>query len=116
MLELNTHWFFGTAPDFVLIVAGIHANEQSGVEIAHWIRVKLAKRPKPTRLGAVIIPEVFPARGFGARTDEWAHGEASSDKWREITDGKKTIYPARQFPPPGKPLSFLGANKRLRDA
>lgn len=107
MLELSRSVFFGTSAQFVLIVAGIHTSEQSGVEVARWIQVKLAVRPQPTRFGAVIIPEVFPTRGVDARTDEWRTGSAG-DKWREITlpSGQK-LFPARHFPPPGRPLSAL---------
>jgi hypothetical protein len=40
-----------------MIVAGIHTSEQSGVEVARWINAILTARPKPLRLGAVIVPE-----------------------------------------------------------
>src|SRR4051794_35964518 len=112
--EIRTHVFFGTSPDFVLIVAGIHANEQSGIEVANWICSKLENPKKPSRLGAIVIPEVFPARAHSARTAEWK-GE-NTYKWREITlPNGTTIFPARQFPPPGQPLSFLGPDKILKD-
>jgi len=126
MLELEAHRFQGTDPQFALIIAGIHASEQGGVEVARWIVSKLAARDKACRLGAVVIPEVFPDRGIGARTEEFPNKDISG--WREITPAtrKKTgskvktssasqvIHPARQFPPPGKPLSFL-AKGLLRD-
>lgn len=105
MVELESHIVQGTSPDVVLIVAGIHTSEQSGVEVARWIRVKLAARPKPTRLSALVIPEVFPDEGKNARADEWKTG-AVPGKYRE-TVRRAMIYPARHFPPPGKPLSFI---------
>jgi len=109
----STHLFFGGEPGFVLIVAGIHESEQSGIEIAHWIRVKLTKRPNPTRLGAIIIPDLFRERGGEeARTAEWKtdYGDwnKKGEDYREISDA---IRPARHFPPPGKPLSLLGKGK-----
>jgi hypothetical protein len=111
MNDLDVHVFFGTDPGFVVIVAGLHTSEQSGVEVAHWIRVQLAARTKPTRLGAIVIPEVFPDRGLEARAKEWSVGAAqwskrdgASDDFREYRDGR---HPNRQFPPPGKPLAFL---------
>jgi hypothetical protein len=107
----TTYLFPGTSSSFVVIVAGIHTSEQSGVEIANWIRVKLAKRAEPTRLGAVIIPEVFPQRGLDARKDEWRDGVSGLDKWREIMNGK--IKPARLFPTPGRPLSSLLPRRQL---
>jgi hypothetical protein len=126
MLELETHRFQGTDPDFVLIIAGIHMSEQSGVEVARWIIAKLAALGTPTRLGAVVIPEVFPDRGIAARTEAYPANDISD--WREITPANnkaltrpakvssksQTIHPARQFPPPGRPLSFL-AKGLLRD-
>jgi hypothetical protein len=114
MLELNMHLFFGTSPQFVVIVGGMHGTEQSGIEVARWIGVKLANRARPTRLGAIVIPDLFPDRDTKARTDEWNKGVVP-DKWREFNDGGKTYYPNRQFPPPGNPFSFLGTNKRLKD-
>ena len=49
MNEFDAHVFFGTGPDFAIILAGIHNSEQSGIEVAHWIRTKLAARSQPTR-------------------------------------------------------------------
>jgi hypothetical protein len=105
MITLKDYVFEGTSPDFVFIVAGIHNSEQSGIEIAQWIRVKLANRPKPTLFGAIVIPEAFPVDARKARTDEWKTGSAA--KWREVVDGKE-VFPARHFPPPGRSEAFLG--------
>lgn len=119
MLELETHRFEGTEPEFVLIIAGIHTSEQSGIEVARWIAAKLADRPTPTRLGAIVIPEIFPERAMAARTDEFQ--KLGMKKWREDEPGTRNLYkgrsktsaqnqvifPARQFPPPGKPVAFL---------
>src|SRR5689334_16803843 len=109
MNEFNAHVFFGTGPDFAIILAGIHNSEQNGGEVAHWIRTKLAARSKPTRLGAIVIPEIFPARALQARAAEWTAGPAKWDgggakDFREYPDGR---HPNRHFPPPGKPLAFL---------
>jgi hypothetical protein len=104
VVELNSRFFQGLASDSALIVAGIHSSEQSGVEVARWIAVKLAARAKPTRLGALVIPEVFPDEGRNARTVEWKTGSAAA--FRDRVRGQ-AAYPARQFPPPGKPLSFI---------
>lgn len=120
MFELEIHRFEGTDPGFVLIIAGIHTSEQSGIEVARWTAVKLAARDKPTRLGAIIIPEVFPERATAARTEEFPK-KPISESWREDKPATRTkykgrsktvskdqvIFPARQFPPPGRPLSFL---------
>jgi hypothetical protein len=106
----------GKEPDFVVIVAGIHTSEQSGVEVARWINATLAARPKPTRLGALIIPEVFPQYGIRARKKELKVGAAAwnkpdkpeSDEFREFRDaGKVWRFPNRHFPPPGFPLAAL---------
>jgi len=119
MLELETHRFEGTEPNFVVIIAGLHASEQAGIEIARWITVKLAARDKPTRLSAVVIPEIFPERARAARTEEFPKNDIGN--WREddpstrkkyaartkTTAKDQKIFPARQFPPPGKPLGFL---------
>lgn len=109
MNEFDAHVFFGTSPDFALIIAGMHVSEQSGIEVAHWIRTQLAARSQPTRLGAIVIPEVFPGRGLEARAAEWTAGPARWDggvggNFREYPDGR---HPNRHFPPPGKPLAFL---------
>jgi hypothetical protein len=127
VLELEIHRFDGTDPGFVLILAGIHSSEQSGVEVARWLVTKLAAKEKPTRLGAVVIPDVYPARGIAARTDEYPKTDITY-MWRDIDAAtrKKTkskarassatqvISTARQFPPPGRPLSYL-AKGFLRD-
>lgn len=105
MLSLVAHEFSGSSAQFVIVVAGIHASEQSGVEVARWIGAKLDGREKPTRFGAIIVPELFPRRGEQARTAEWKTGSAAA--FREIVQGRKTIYPNRQFPPPGRSLEFL---------
>lgn len=119
MLELETHRFEGTEPDFVLIVAGIHTSEQSGIEVARWIVTKLAARQTPTRLGAIVMPEIFPERAMAARTDEFQ--KKKMQRWREdepetrslykgrskVSAKDQTIHPNRNFPPPGKPLAFL---------
>ncbi len=104
--------FPGTAPEgVVLIVAGLHTSEQSGVEVANWIRVKLAELPKPSRLSAIVIPEMFPAFGEQARKKEWLHPgdqwDNYSDDFREYPMRTLTIHPNRQFPPPGQPLDYL---------
>lgn len=105
--------YLGKEPGFVLIVAGIHTSEQSGVEVARWINAILKARPitKPTRFGAVVIPEVFPDYGIEARTQELQLG---ADKWnkpsndfREYKVGNVRRYPARHFPPPGRSLADL---------
>ncbi|WP_406459106.1 hypothetical protein OH768_31080 [Streptomyces sp. NBC_01622] len=106
-MTANSYVFFGSEPQFVLIVAGIHESEQGGIEVAHWIRTKLAARKKPTRFGAVVIPDVFPERGLLARADEWKRGD-TDNTWREIPrPGGADFHPARHFPPPGEPLSVL---------
>jgi hypothetical protein len=102
----------GTGTDFVVIVAGIHTSEQSGVEVARWINAILAAGPKPTRLGAVIIPEVFPQYGLQARAKELLIGARRWDKsndYRDYPDPKTGArrYPNRHFPPPGLPLAAL---------
>jgi hypothetical protein len=104
MVTLRDYWFFGSSSDFVLIVAGIHNSEQSGIEVAHWLRVKLAQRPKPTRLGAIVIPEIFPDDAINARTAEWKTGGAG-DFRDKVGDTK--VFPARHFPPPGEPESTV---------
>ena len=111
MNGLDTHVFFGKDAGFTLIVAGLHSSEQGGVEVAHWVRAKLTALAKPTRLGAVVIPEVFPDRGRSARDVEWTVGPTrwdvrggKGDDFREYPGGR---FPNRQFPPPGKPLAFL---------
>jgi hypothetical protein len=113
----------GNDTDFVLIVAGIHTSEQSGVEVARWINAILAQRPKPTRLGAVIVPEVFPQFGIQARQKELQDGAANwnssgSSDYREFMEGKVERYPNRHFPPPGIPLAGLtkGVLKNLSGA
>ena len=108
-MTANSHVFFGTEPRFVLIVAGIHESEQGGIEVAHWIRTKLAARTRPTRFGAVVIPDVFPERGLQARADEWKRGD-TGNTWREVPRPGSpgvVLHPARHFPPPGEPLSAL---------
>jgi hypothetical protein len=104
--------FPGKETDFVVIVAGIHTSEQSGVEVARWINAILAAGPRQTRLGAVIIPEVFPEYGIRARAKELLVGAAkwnSSNEYREYKDPKTGAqrYPNRHFPPPGSPLAAL---------
>jgi|KBSMisStandDraft_5_1062788.scaffolds.fasta_scaffold42891_2 hypothetical protein len=121
MLDLETHRFQGTSSDYVLIVAGIHTSEQSGIEVARWILSQLQARDSPTRLSALVIPEVFPDRAAAARTDEFAGRPI--DRWREDIKETRGLYKrrggtkdpieikvARQFPPPGKPLSILKDN------
>jgi hypothetical protein len=103
--------YFGKEPDFVVIVAGIHTSEQSGVEVARWINATLKARAKPTRLGAVIIPEVFPQYGIRARIKELQVSKESwnkSNEFREFKDERNVLrYPNRHFPPPGFPLAAL---------
>jgi hypothetical protein len=105
VLELETHIFEGASPDFVLIIAGIHTSEQTGVEVARWIRVKLAAQAKRTGLSVALIPEIFPDEGRDARTAELKN-PADLQDFRERVRGQE-VFPARQFPPPGKPLSDI---------
>lgn len=105
VFDLAGHTFFGTDDEFVLVVAGIHSSEQGGVEVAHWVRTKLAGRRTPTRLGAVVVPEIFPAQGQLARAREW---EVGPHRWNAAESGKfRDPVANRHFPPPGRPLSFL---------
>jgi hypothetical protein len=100
----------GRETDFVVIVAGIHTSEQSGVEVARWINAILSARAKPTKLGAVILPEVLPQYGIQARRKELRVGSKiwnGSNEFREFKEGKVWRYPARHFPPPGVPLAGL---------
>jgi hypothetical protein len=104
--------YSGTETDFVVIVAGIHTSEQSGVEVARWINAIPTARPKPTTLGAIIVPEVFPQYGIQARQKELQVGAANwnssnSNEFREFKAGKVVRYPNRHFPPPGVPLAGL---------
>jgi hypothetical protein len=114
MQRLNTHFFFGQpGQGFVVIVAGLHNSEQGGIEVAHWIRTKLTELKSPTRLSAVVIPEVFPDKALDARATEW---KTSPDKWNNrqspVGDNYRKYQPGdietnRQFPPPGQPLAVL---------
>ena len=118
MNELNAHVFFGTDPGagFVLIIAGIHTSEQSGVEVAHWISTKLAAQNKPTRLGTIVIPEIFPDRGLKAREKEW---NVSPDDWNKkggASGAFRNLTANRHFPPPGEALAFLDkGNLKTKD-
>lgn len=105
MFDLESHTFFGSAPEFVVVVAGIHTSEQSGVEVAHWVRTKLAARSVPTRLGAIVVPEMFPAQGEMARAREW---EVGAERWStSVCNEFRNPIANRHFPPPGKALSTL---------
>lgn len=104
MDDIETHVFPGTVHEVVLMVAGIHASEQSGVEVARWVRSMLAERATPTRLGAVILPEVFAVPGRRARAHERTVGAA---RWENDCNRFRNPFANRRFPPPGQPLSFL---------
>lgn len=105
MFAPRSYLFLGATPEFAVIVAGIHPSEQSGVEVAEWIQVKLAARPKPTKRGVLVIPEVFPGIGLGARAAEWRSGPQQT--WREIKEKGVEVFQARHFPPPGQAESAL---------
>ncbi|MFJ9696353.1 hypothetical protein [Kitasatospora sp. NPDC101183] len=117
----TAHHFPGTSDGVVLIIAGLHTSEQCGVEVANWILAKLADPQKQARLGAIVIPEVFPQYGRAVRRVEWIH---PGGKWEEKIGKDRHIrsndyreypyapyggklFPNRQFPPPGQPLSYL---------
>lgn len=121
--------------DIALIVAGVHGSELSGVEVAHWIRVKLERRMSQDNgkwkpyYTTVIVPEIYPKSVELGRKclDNKAQSKdrelikrcGVTKKGREVDwklhPGDKTTYvipPNRQFPPPGRPLSHLSRRKK----
>lgn len=119
--ELDVAFFPGDSTDIVLVTAGIHSSEVSGIEVANWVKVKLAARPKRTYFSVVVVPEIFPERARAARTAQWKAGASADDDsvsgFREIppnldmtkslTIKDESVKPARHFPPPGFPSSSL---------
>jgi hypothetical protein len=102
------HLFPGESRDVALVIAGVHGTEKSGIEVVQWLRVKLkayadaGRRPRYT---TILVPVVYPESlsvkelgGIASREFYWV-GPRTKKPYR--------IPPNRQFPPPGKPLSFL---------
>ena len=132
---MNSYRFAGQVKDIALIVAGDHGSELSGVEVAHWIRVKLERRMSQDNgkwkpyYTTVIVPEIYPKSVELGRKclDNKAQSKdrelikrcGVTKKGREVDwklhPGDKTTYvipPNRQFPPPGRPLSHLSRRKK----
>jgi hypothetical protein len=68
---LKNFFFKGDTNDTVLIIAGMHGSELSGIEVAHWLRVKLQsqldKFQKRPQYNTFIVPELFPQSAKLAR-------------------------------------------------
>lgn len=124
-LMIKNYKFLGGSSEIALVIAGIHGSEISGVEVAHWLRVKLQKRIdkdkwKPN-FTTIIVPEVFPKSVELTRScrNRKAKPTKKPDKrcvlsqnGREVlwVGKNKKMYaipPNRQCPPPGQPLSYL---------
>jgi hypothetical protein len=134
---MRTEVFFGTSwTDWALIVAGMHPSELSGIEVAHWVGVRLAaayadgRRPK---FSTMLITELFPQDTAASREYEWKQrsgaagrrrpkGDASEDhiNYRNLVrdNAGNPVEPAqskqamrlnanRNFPVPGMPRSSL---------
>jgi hypothetical protein len=110
----TTYFFDGRTSDVALVIAGVHGSELSGIEVAHWIRVKLQARQatkKSPFYTTVVVPEVFPEQANIARNLRRKMGFAKVttdplDGRYPIRDGVE-VEPNRQFPPPGNPLSYF---------
>ncbi|MGZ3303680.1 MAG: hypothetical protein ACXVCF_18665 [Isosphaeraceae bacterium] len=102
--------FLGRSAEVALIIAGIHGDEKSGVEVANWVRVKLRKRlreRKPSAFTTIVIPIVFPETyGESHREFEWSAPQEGNRK-KPIPAERYLIPTNRQYPPPGQPLQFV---------
>jgi hypothetical protein len=113
----NAYFFSGrlnSSSNIILVIAGVHGSELSGIEVANWMRVKLLHSQVPPVFPTIIIPEVFPEQAKIAREYRLSKplADASDDnKGRLVERGKEEIEPNRNFPVPGQPLSSLRDNK-----
>ena len=131
-------FYAGNSKDVVLIVAGIHESEQSGVEIACWVKVlldKLTANNKKPEKSVLVIADVDPERGKLARgLYNLLAGENHppkyqvhvKSKFREVMESDVVtnpkppsidsdevekgviLRPNRMFPAPGTPRQLLG--------
>jgi hypothetical protein len=122
---MDVYFMLGQTSETALIISGIHGTELSGIEVAHWVRVKLQTRfdTKNVRpyYTTFIIPEVFPETAKIARQCkkdpsllvcqkyDRAHQDIGREFLLEMPPKTKVFFipTNRQFPPPGQPLSYL---------
>ena len=128
----------GISDEVVLVVSGIHESEQSGVEVACWVRAlldELEKSGKKPAKTVKVIPDIDESgRGRSARLlyrDLAKKGPPKQEnvvksKFREVMDPKilaqksppsvdsakgqaqVILKPNRMFPAPGFPRQWLG--------
>lgn len=131
--------------EVAFVIAGVHGSELSGIEVARWLVAKLtdqAEKGIKPYYHTIVIPELYPDSAKLARMknrnpkgwlqdlqtkdpvlSEKAQYNANNVNWdigREVIQKVNgvlyTVYPNRQFPPPGQPLSFLEQHKGPTDA
>jgi hypothetical protein len=106
------HYFEGQSKEAVLVVAGIHGSEPSGIEIANWLKVKLeraeSRKSKP-HYTTLIIPEVFPTQAQMGRQQNTLDVRPGRDDntGRDVKRDGHTYATNRLFPPPGRPGTYL---------
>jgi hypothetical protein len=133
-----------TTGETALVIAGIHGSELSGIEVARWLVDMLLEQQnklKKPYYHTLIIPEIYPesaklARLHSKNPKDWLKDLQTTDRalWEKAQYNVKagweigreviikvngtfyTVYPARQFPPPGELLSFLEQNNGPTDA
>jgi len=122
---MEAYFFRGQTPEVALVIAGIHGSELSGVEVARWLNVKLLRRLKTQNklpnFTTLILPDIFPESTEQGRQcndlDEVRRKPPLKQVCDQTQDGRFVLWPPqasryilepnRQFPPPGKPLSYL---------
>ncbi len=131
---IKAFYFPGETDQRALILGGVHGSELSGIEVANRLveslRDRFNKTGKMPHWTTIIVPELFPETAAKARAKP-STMKYDSNVGREVTvpkksgkKGTKEIFPARQFPVPGKSLADLIAaggptddkGKRLKDA
>src|SRR6266446_6540979 len=89
---LTTITFPGQIKDVALVVAGIHASELSGIEIAKWLWVLLEGQAKRPLFTTIMIQEVFPNLAMMARAKLLKEGR-NKDADQPLKDVAR-YYPA----------------------
>jgi hypothetical protein len=131
-IPIKAFYFPGETDQRALILGGVHGSELSGIEAAkrlvQSLRDRFDKTGKIPHWTTIIIPELIPETAAQARARP-STMKNDSNVGREISvpkqsgKGTKEIFPARQFPAPGRSLSDLttaggpvdAKGKRLKD-
>jgi hypothetical protein len=113
--QIKAFFFPGQTNERALVIGGVHGSELSGIEVVNLLAKQMQDHFAATKAmpyyTTILVPELFPETAALARKHPSTAAGGDSNVGREIDvpntkgGGKKTLFPARQYPELGQSRS-----------